>query len=156
MPETVIKNYLSPGRALSRLGQLAGGAVLVGVAAELAVNFIDSDLSIPQGRLRLITAAAWLVAPLLAGLALIVAGSCLRGGESSKAGTSSLLYAVALICLSPLVVLFLDAKLILAAPPASDLTRFKIQIFGGAACFVILSCFLALVGHRVRRLGNGS
>jgi hypothetical protein len=156
MPESTIKYAMSPGAALSRLGRVMGGAALAGVAAELAVNFIDSDLSIPQGRLRLITAAAWLTAPFLAGLALIVAGSCLREGSSSRAGTAWLLYGMALVTLSPVVVLLLDAKLLLASPPAPETFRFNIQVYGGAACFAIVAAVLVLAGRRVQHLRNSS
>jgi hypothetical protein len=156
MPESAIKHGMSLGPALSRLGRVTGSAVLVGVAAELAVNFIDSDLSIPQGRLRLITAAAWLTAPLLAGLGLIVAGSCLRADSSSRTGTSGLLYGIALLSLSPVLVVLFDANLLLAAPATPETIRFKIQVFGGAVCFAIISLVLAWVGRRVQRFRNSS
>jgi len=60
------------------------------------------------------------------------------------------------LSLSPVVVLLLNANLLFAAPATPESIRVKIQVFGGAGFFAMLSIVLALAGRRLLRLRDSS
>lgn len=147
MPESAMRQGTHLGTALARLGRVAGITALVGVAAELAVGFIDSDLSLPHGRLRLITAAAWLTGPLAGAVAMLALGARLSGSRDSRVRTGWLMVALCILLLVPVVMLLLDAKLLLDGPVTADTMRLRVQVFGGAFGLLVLSVFLGFGGR---------